>query len=239
MRLIRDLPEIEEKLESGAVSLTNAAMAQTHFKHEERSAKPLSSEEKLEVLRDLEGKSSREAERKLRELNPKRITKDRVEPLDANLVEIRFSAPKELGDKLQRLMGLLAHSDPHITLADLVDKLADLALKEWDPAKEPARAVHRKTEAPKSGAPRIRRRVPKAIEREVWRRDQGRCQKCNSQHGLELDHIHPVALGGESTIENLRLLCRSCNQRSAIHSFGIEKMDPYLRSSSTERERQN
>lgn len=59
-------------------------------------------------------------------MNPKPIEKDRVKPLDADLVEIRFSAPKELDEKLQRLKGLLAHSDPHITLAEIVDKLADL-----------------------------------------------------------------------------------------------------------------
>lgn len=253
MRLLKELPQLEEKLQTGAVSLTKAAMAQSYFKHEERAEKPLSAAEKLDVLRDLENKSTREAELQLRGLNPKPAVEDRVKPLDRDLVEIRFSAPRELEEKLQKLKGLLAHSDPRITLADLVGKLADLALKEWDPGREPKRAANRKT-AQKSGAPRVddvhrahqselgvqqsppemrdqpksRRHIPKAIEREVWRRDHGRCQICNSRHGLELDHSHPVAFGGETTLDNLTLLCRACNQRAAIHSFGLEHMEPYL-----------
>lgn len=230
MRLLKDIPEMEEKLQTGALSLTNAAMAQTHFKHEERTDKPLSAEKKREVLHYLEGKSSREAERALRDLNPKPAVEDRVKPMSNDLVEIRFSAPRELEEKLQQLKGLLAHSHPQITLAELVDQLASLALKEWNPAKEPKRASNR-NKSGSLGAPLIRRRVAKALEREVWRRDQRRCQQCHSQHGLEIDHIRPVALGGESKLDNLRLLCRPCNQRAAIHSFGVEKMEPYLASS--------
>jgi 5-methylcytosine-specific restriction endonuclease McrA len=48
------------------------------------------------------------------------------------------------------------------------------------------------------------------VRREVWTRDGGRCafiagdgRRCNSRWKLELDHIHPEALGGTSTVDNL------------------------------------
>ena len=37
------------------------------------------------------------------------------------------------------------------------------------------------------------------------------CQLCGSDANLEFDHKHPRSRGGETTIENLQLLCRSCN----------------------------
>jgi hypothetical protein len=67
-----------------------------------------------------------------------------------------------------------------------------------------------------------------AIHREVWRRDKGRCTNCGSNFAIEKDHRKPRALGGDSTLKNLRLLCRSCNQRAAIEEFGLGHMDQFL-----------
>jgi hypothetical protein len=57
--------------------------------------------------------------------------------------------------------------------------------------------------------------VPAAVRSAVWQRDGGRCQwpvasggVCGSTLRLEVDHLVPRALGGQSTIGNLRLLCR-------------------------------
>ncbi|WP_371869309.1 HNH endonuclease [Anaeromyxobacter diazotrophicus] len=44
---------------------------------------------------------------------------------------------------------------------------------------------------------------------------------------LELDHIHPVALGGRSTADNLRLVCRTHNSLHAEQVFGREHMDRF------------
>jgi hypothetical protein len=41
---------------------------------------------------------------------------------------------------------------------------------------------------------------------------------------LEFDHILPVARGGESTADNLRLRCRAHNQYEAERTFGAEFM---------------
>ncbi len=64
--------------------------------------------------------------------------------------------------------------------------------------------------------------IPAPLRREVWQRDQSRCVNCGSRHALEIDHVIPVARGGNNKPENLRLLCRSCNQAAAIQVFGVE-----------------
>jgi 5-methylcytosine-specific restriction endonuclease McrA len=70
------------------------------------------------------------------------------------------------------------------------------------------------------------------VKRAVRERDGERCafvsasgQRCSARSRLEFDHIEPVARGGASTVENVRLVCRSHNQHAAESAFGIEFME--------------
>jgi hypothetical protein len=70
------------------------------------------------------------------------------------------------------------------------------------------------------------RDIPAHIRRTVHQRDGGRCafvgdrgHRCESR-GVEFDHIVPVAKGGETSVANLRLLCRKHNQYVAERMFG-------------------
>ena len=56
-----------------------------------------------------------------------------------------------------------------------------------------------------------RERVPQAMISEVWRRDRGRCVRCESGKDLHVDHIVPLSKGGGTIVRNLQLLCESCN----------------------------
>lgn len=47
----------------------------------------------------------------------------------------------------------------------------------------------------------------------VMERDGHRCRACGRLDSLTLDHVIPVALGGENSITNLQILCRPCNSR--------------------------
>jgi len=79
--------------------------------------------------------------------------------------------------------------------------------------------------------PRNPRHIPAAVRNAVWVRDQGRCtftsengHRCDARSGLQFDHIEPVARGGQSTIDNLRLRCHAHNQYEAERMFGSEFM---------------
>jgi 5-methylcytosine-specific restriction endonuclease McrA len=72
------------------------------------------------------------------------------------------------------------------------------------------------------------------VRRAVWKRDQGRCiwpldsgGICGSTRRVELDHIVPRALGGPSTADNCRLICRVHNDLAARLVFGNAQMDQY------------
>ena len=77
--------------------------------------------------------------------------------------------------------------------------------------------------------------IPAAIKRAVLSRDQGKCvyknletgKICGSKFQVQIDHIIPVALNGESILDNLRCLCRAHNIHEARRIFGAEKMEKY------------
>src|SRR5688572_30336086 len=78
MRVMLEIPEIEEKITNGNLSLTNISQAQSFFKTQAKE-RPLTVTEKKEVLLILENKSSRECEKELVKLSPhKELPKEKV-----------------------------------------------------------------------------------------------------------------------------------------------------------------
>jgi 5-methylcytosine-specific restriction endonuclease McrA len=97
-------------------------------------------------------------------------------------------------------------------------------------------AEARRRRDPLAGDGNETRHIPAAVKREVWRRDGGRCQfrlesgeLCGSTHRLQFDHVRPVALGGDSTVANIRLACSPHNLLAARRIFGDALMDRYAR----------
>lgn len=132
-----------------------------------------------------------------------------------------FTADKELLELVEKLRGLLRHKFPEGKLESIFKEAARALLLSIDPLRPRKTATTR---------PRLKRSrvVPESIKRLVWRRDEGRCayisedgRRCDSRDALEYDHIIPWALGGVSdNANNIRLLCRTHNQRLARKRFG-------------------
>ena len=56
------------------------------------------------------------------------------------------------------------------------------------------------------------RLIPSPVKLVVWRRDKGKCVKCQSTDNLHFDHIIPYSKGGSSLVaENIQLLCARHN----------------------------
>lgn len=56
------------------------------------------------------------------------------------------------------------------------------------------------------------RHIPNDVMAAVMRRDGGRCRNCGSEVDIQFDHIYPYSRGGLSTVDNIQLLCGSCNR---------------------------
>ena len=72
--------------------------------------------------------------------------------------------------------------------------------------------AHAVLAASTSPASRAREPIPRDVRKAVWERDGGHCVECDGDFDIQYDHIIPFSMGGASTVENLQLLCASCNQ---------------------------
>jgi len=58
----------------------------------------------------------------------------------------------------------------------------------------------------------------------LGRRDGFRCMTClSSEPDLQIDHVVPVSKGGKNDLDNLQLLCRTCNAKKSDKFDGTEK----------------
>jgi len=85
------------------------------------------------------------------------------------------------------------------------------------------------TSPAKSQTTKPSRYIPADVRHAVATRDGNRCsyvapdgRRCCETRNLELDHVEPFSLGGKSTVQNLRQVCRAHNQLYAERVFGRE-----------------
>jgi 5-methylcytosine-specific restriction endonuclease McrA len=137
MRLLKEMPKLEEKVQEGKLTLSTLARAQSFFKKEKTALnRGQSTEQKIQLMESLENKSTREVERELilRSSQPEVHFNEKVKPITAELSEVRVYLSDETLRDLDQLKGLLAHSYPNMTTAELIGYLAKLGLEKLEPS---------------------------------------------------------------------------------------------------------
>ncbi len=151
-----------------------------------------------------------------------------VIPLTAEQSRVHLTVTKGFVKKLDAARDALSHAMPGATPAELLEAGLDLLLAQATKRKGLVERPQKKVRAMNGDG------IPAHVKREVWKRDNGRCQwklasggTCGSTRDLEFDHIHPRSLGGPSTVENLRVVCGFHNRLAARRLLGDELMDRY------------
>jgi hypothetical protein len=211
MRLMRDVPVVEAKIDSGKLTMSVAAKAQACFRREAKKRK-VSRDEKQLVIDDLCGMSLRKAEKKLASLYPGEAAPEKIRPVSDNSNRIEFSVSDEVLAKFNRLMDLMAHKNFDRRLDVFFEQLADMALEKLEPHDAPIRVAPKV----KSGT----RYIPASTQRTVKSHAMRGCnyidpvsgRRCGARHGLQIDHIKELARGGDNSPGNLQLLCTAHNK---------------------------
>ncbi len=151
-----------------------------------------------------------------------------TEPLTAELYRLHVTLTKRVIRKLEKARDGLSRAIPRAGFADAIDAALDLLLEQHARRRG---FTGRPQANPRPSSPL---HIPAAVRRAVWERDEGRCRwpldsggHCGSTWQVEVDHVVPRGLGGPSTIENCRLLCRSHNDLSARLVYGNDWMDQF------------
>lgn len=207
MRLVREVPSALERIESGTLSLSVAALVQSASKGTGLAR---------ELVAELSGASKREAESRLAEIFPEQAKPEKTKPISESAVEIRMTVSREEAEMLERLLDRKAHTNFERSKAKLFVELARAALAKLEgKAREanPKAQEYPLQDALPQRPDKVRTRyIPSATRRKIWKRDQGKCQICGTRHALEIDHIKPYCEGGSNEPENLRLLCGAHNR---------------------------
>ena len=158
-------------------------------------------------------------------------------------VRVSFSAGADLAEKIEKAQELLSGKFGTKASLEAVFNLAlDALIKAKCPKEKEKRREARQAKAskgdskPKSSQSSVSRYIPAEIESAVRKRDGHCCsyvgptgKRCGSTWQLELHHIRPFSIGGEHSVENLALRCRTHNLLEAQQVFGREKIDQFVR----------
>ena len=150
------------------------------------------------------------------------VQRAKVAPLSPGRNALQVTIDDETVELFEKAKDLLSHALPNADAGTVLKRALQYLVRDLERRKfaqvEHPRAAERATDGP---------RVSSEVKRQVRDRDGDACafegpdgNRCGSRYQLEWDHRHPVALGGRSTTENVRQLCRAHNQYEADRRFG-------------------
>jgi len=246
MRLARQNPIVKDKIESGEISLSVAAKVQSHIARENKLRwdlyeSPIAKEEAQSIINKTTGLSVRDSEKVLFTIFPHHESRlpDKVKSVSATQIRLEINLDQKTYEKLIKIKALRSHNHPEGQWNNILEDMCLLALSKWDPEVKILTSKKKIDPMPhgtsmvkqmqklKPPTP-LKRNIPTKIRKYVWIRDQGKCQfidpltkkMCGERFGAQIDHVLPWALGGEHSIENLRVLCWGHNQHRAKKTFG-------------------
>jgi 5-methylcytosine-specific restriction endonuclease McrA len=153
----------------------------------------------------------------------------KLAPLAPERYALQLTVSQRTHDKLRHAQALLSHRIVNGDLAEVLDRVLDLAIEQLEKRRFAATERPRRSRKPSAAGSR---RIPAPVQRAVWQRDGGQCtfvsergHRCPAREHLEFDHAIPVARGGQATVSNVRLRCRAHNQYEAESTFGVEFMN--------------
>ncbi len=159
-----------------------------------------------------------------------------MEPLGTARYQVKFTADRELHDKLERLQALMGTTVPDGDLGAIIEAAVTEKLERLE-ARRPGKTKRPRKSLAETDATPTSRHIPAAVRRAVWERDGGRCtyadrygRRCPACDRLEFHHHgRPFGRGGDHSPGNVRLACKAHNALMAELEYGTEKMARYRR----------
>ena len=223
MKILRDVPDLGQRITVGAISVTIAAEISRIVKIK----KIKNPEEKLALVEQFSWKNKREVEKEIAKIAPREAKLEKLREINSAESSLEVTVSKELREKLEKLKALLSHKNPSLKMSGVLEAIADIALKQLEKRTSPKSEVALgKVTSPEiaraSNNPKRSRYIPIKTKNIIFQRANHQCEftsqnnkRCESKHFLEVDHKHPYSQGGGNEIQNLQLLCRQHNQRKA------------------------
>ncbi len=211
-RKVREVPALRERLESGAITLSNAR----------RVVAVLTKANQSEWLEKASSLSNRALEKEIARERPEETVRERAAYVTPDRLRLELGISEEALTRLRRVQDLLSQARRRpVQLEECVEALAKEYLDRHDPVIKAERVLAKEKKPIEKvrslvtlRARRKREPLPASSLHAVHRRDQGQCtairpdgQRCLEKRWIEIHHRHPVAQGGSNSTENLETLC--------------------------------
>lgn len=209
-RLLKQVPQVSEKIESGVLNLSQLSQVQKCLRLEKKQGEKVTPEGMQNILSQLENKNMLETAKVLAvQFNQPVQIQERTQPQRDSTVKIEIILTAEQMQELELAKSLLSHACPGGTWAEVISYLAKNYNKK-----------------PKGTA---RKYISIETRRDLLAKANHCCEyidpvtqrKCASKYQLQIDHVVPVAKGGGDERTNLRILCRTHNIHMA-KLWGLE-----------------
>lgn len=245
-RVLKQVPEVAEKLENGSLNLTQLTQVQKCLRQEIKQGQSFPNAQTVQILEQLENKSNFETQKILAaEFNQAIESHEVLKPQSDESVRLEITLTADQLKTIQKAKDLLSHVLPDGNWADLFAHLAnkhvqkimgkdkdavnlskdqDVVLGMPDSKSSPESAI---------SARRFmitRKDIKLTTRRQLLLKAQNCCEyvdlksgnRCQSTYQLQVDHRVPLACGGKDEMENYRVLCRTHNLLEA-QRWGILK----------------
>lgn len=208
-RLLREVPETAAKIQDGSLNLSQISQVQQAIRHAQKQEKrKVSTQEKQDLLKRIENTTQAILSQELHFSVPK--FEKQISHQDES-VSLTIHLSLEEKEILEKVKNLLSHSLPDQSWVGLITYLAKSEIKR-------RMGSQRKTKQPKEKMAQLRP-VSSGIKKSLLSlrscceyKDAKTGKQCFSKKFLEVDHIQPVWAGGDSSLENLRILCSQHNK---------------------------
>ena len=226
-RLLRELPDVKEKIERGTLTLSQANQIQRAAREMKKAERALSTKEKQELIVQVEHASKKETEKIIAErlnLPMMPIQKETLHRDASVTLTMTFSA--EQIEMLEQVRNMVSHAVNSQNWSELCVYLAKKELvrrtktRSTNSRSTNSKSTNTATPSNSNVAATVKKRsaLPARVRKTLLNTD-ARCQyknhkgeQCYSSRFLQIDHIQSVSCGGSNDIENLQILCGTHNR---------------------------
>ncbi|MGE0526477.1 MAG: HNH endonuclease [Bdellovibrionales bacterium] len=135
-RLLTQVPQAQEKLESGELNLSTLNQAQRIFTAQEKASdQKLTTEQKAEALSKIESQSTTQVEQTLLALFPaaaSHVSQERISTLSEDTSRLNTTLSNEVRERFEKVRDLLSHILPNAKFIDVADYLMKRFLEEHE-----------------------------------------------------------------------------------------------------------
>lgn len=205
-RLLSDVPDLGEKLQSGALDLHHVTTVSKAVRQVSKHRK-VSAGEKRAIIEQLECQPTAATQQKVAEFfDLEVITSTRRTVQKDGSVRFEITMSRGQAEKLERAQALVSHAVPTNNVVDFLEYVSEWIIKQ---KAEPAR--ERKAKSTATVAVEAEERVSERAHREV-RSEQPTCAECGTSWFPQTDHRRSRWAGGGNEQDNLQTLCGPCNR---------------------------